>query len=559
MELREYWAVVRKYLWVIILTSALGGGAAYYFSATAPIVYKATTTLEISQGNASPSAPFSSSSASTAESAVDVLSAKIQSPVFLEKVKDRLKIDMRLEEVLSVSQVGETQFLRISAQTNDPGLSQALADTAAQTFIEEETNQQQARFQRELDDLQTKIEALEASIAETQTEIASLGSAEGESSEFDRMERSRLESQLTRDQTRLVVLLQSAEEFRMAMARYTDYISVYAPAEMSTSAVKLETVQKTLLGAATGLMIGLSIAFLLEYLDDTIRSPEDIKRTLPVAVLGTLPRLKESDDHLLTLVVGQDPFQPVSEAFRNLRTSIQFSAVDEPVRTLLVTSPLPTDGKTFTAANLAAVMAQGGRDVILVDSDLRRSVQHRVFGLPKEPGLTSTLLAPEEQEIILRETDVEGLQVVTGGARAPNPAELLASDRFQDFVAWLKEQADVVIFDSPPVLAVTDAAVLSTVVDATMLVVDHGRTRRAAAAQATERLMNVGGNLLGIVLNRLPPNGDGYYYYHYYYYGDGKGDGNGQDRGWIDRLLNPLNGRSVDNRRRKKHRGTEEE
>jgi non-specific protein-tyrosine kinase len=514
MELREYWAVVRKYLWVILLTTALGGGAAYYFSVTAPIVYKSTTTLEISQGNASPSAPFSGSSASTAQSAVDVLSAKIQSPIFLGKVKERLKIDVDLDGVFSVSQVGETQFLRISAQTNDPGLSQALADTAAQIFIEEETNQQQARFQRELDDLQTKIESLEASIAETQAEIASLDSAEGETSEFNRMERSRLESQLTRDQTRLVVLLQSAEEFRMAMARYTDYISVYTPAEMATSAVKLETVQKTLLGAATGLIIGLSIAFLLEYLDDTIRSPEDIKRTLPAAVLGTLPRLKESDDHLLTLVVGKDPFQPVAEAFRNLRTSIQFSAVDEPVRTLLVTSPLPTDGKTFTAANLAAVMAQGGRDVILVDSDLRRSVQHRVFGLPKEPGVTSALLSPEEQGIALRETDVKGLKVVTGGARAPNPAELLASDRFQDFVAWLKEQADVVIFDSPPVLAVTDAAVLSTVVDATLLVVDHGRTRRAAAAQATERLMNVGGNLLGIVLNRLPPNGDGYYYYH---------------------------------------------
>jgi capsular exopolysaccharide synthesis family protein len=259
----------------------------------------------------------------------------------------------------------------------------------------------------------------------------------------------------------------------------------------------------------------------------------------------------------LTLVVGKDPFQPVAEAFRNLRTSIQFSAVDEPVRTLLVTSPLPTDGKTFTAANLAAVMAQGGRDVILVDSDLRRSVQHRVFGLPKEPGVTSALLSPEEQGIALRETDVKGLKVVTGGARAPNPAELLASDRFQDFVAWLKEQADVVIFDSPPVLAVTDAAVLSTVVDATLLVVDHGRTRRAAAAQATERLMNVGGNLLGIVLNRLPPNGDGYYYYHYYYYGDGKEARNGGGKGWIDRLLNPRNGRSGANKRRRKQKKTE--
>jgi non-specific protein-tyrosine kinase len=535
MELRRYWAVIWRHLWLILLTTAVATGAAYYFSANAPIVYEAKTTLEVSQKSASPSAPFSDSNARTTESAVDVFSAKIQSPVFLEKVKRRLEIEMDLEGKFGVNQVGNSQFLRISVQTNDPGLSRALVDTAAKVFIEEETSQQQARFQREINNLQDKIEDLENSIAETRAEIASLGSSEGANSQFDRMERSRLESALSRDQTRLVVLLESAEEFRMAMVRYTDYISVYAPAEVSE--IGTSVLQKTLLGGATGLMIGGTLAFLLEYLDDTIRTPEDVKRSLPVGVLSALPRLQRANGQV-SLAVVEDSFHPVAEAFRNLRTSIRFSAVDEPVQTLLVTSPLPTEGKTFTAANLGAVMAQGGQRVIVVDADLRRPLQHRVFQLPKEPGLTSVMLSEEEESTVLQKTDVEGLQVVTGGPQAPNPAELVASQRFRAFVSRLKEQADTVIFDSPPTLAVSDAAVLSTLVDSTLLVVDHGQTRRPAAVQAVERLMNVGGNVLGVVLNRVPSGGDGYYYYNYYYYSDGRNGKKINDRfSWLSDLL----------------------
>jgi capsular exopolysaccharide synthesis family protein len=223
-----------------------------------------------------------------------------------------------------------------------------------------------------------------------------------------------------------------------------------------------------------------------------------------------------------------------------------------------VTSPLPTDGKTFTAANLAAVMAQGGQRVILVDADLRRPMQHRLFGLSREPGLTSDIVsAPAgaadagrdasarlfseggERWGALQETDIDGLLVLTGGERAHNPAELLSSHHFKLLVSWLEKQADVVIFDSPPVLAVTDASLLANLVDGTLLVVDAGQTRRPAAVRAVERLNDVGANVLGVVLNRLAPSSDGYYYYYYYhggYYGgeDGRSD---REAGWLARLL----------------------
>jgi capsular exopolysaccharide synthesis family protein len=552
MELRQYFAVVRKYLWLILLTTLLAAGSAFYISYTAPPVYRATTTLEIDLGADPLSDPYSISSARTIESVVRVFAARIQSPALLQEVQAYLGLQIDVEDMISVEQVGATQFMRISAESSNPALAQALAETVARIFIEQEMGQQQARFQDGLAELEARIAALEAAIAETQTQILALGSPDVESedlSEFARLELARLESQLTRDQTRLVVLLTSAEEFRLAMARYTDYITIFSPAELPATSVQTAAVRNTLLGAAAGLVVGIATAFLLEYLDDTIKSPEDVKQNLEVGVLGALPRLKSMDGHT-ALVVAEHPLQPVAEAFRNLRTSIDFSSLDRPARTLLVTSPLPTEGKTFTAANLAVVLAQSGKSVVLVDTDLRRPMVHRLAGLSKEPGLTTALLSPDQRPYVLRPTGIDGLQVVTSGSRAPNPAELLASHRFQEFVSWLTGEVDIVVFDSPPVLAVTDAAVLANLVDGTLLVVDCGETRRPAAIQAVERLTSVGGTVLGVVLNRLSASRNGhYYYYYYYYYGDG--DHSGKRRGrsrWINRLL----GRGRGRRRRRR-------
>ncbi len=523
MELRQYLAVIQRYWWLLILTTVLAAGAAFYFSVTSPSTYRATTTLEVEPGADPLDDPYSISSVDTVERAAEIFTAKIKSPVLLDEVKDRLELQMDIGGLVSVQQVGDTQFLRISAQSGDPALAQALANTVAQVFIERETQQQQARFQDGLQELQNQIKALEASIADTQLDIASLSDASGAPSEFVKLEITRLESQLSRDQTRLVVLLTSAEDFRLAMARYTDNITVHAPAELPGAPIGSRTRQNTLLGAVTGLMIGVGVAFLLEYLDDTVKSPDDVKHNLAVNVLGALPRLGSNGRP--RLIVAEQPRQPMSEAFRNLRTSIQFSSVDRPIRTLLVTSPQPTDGKTFIAANLAVVLAQGGQAVVLVDADLRHPMQHRLFGLPKEPGLSTALLDTDQRPASLQATSVDGLRLVTSGSTAPNPAELLASQRMAEFIQWLLSQADVVVFDSPPVLAVTDAAVLSSLTDGTILVLDCGETRIPAAAQAVERLADVGENLLGAVLNRLPRSSDGYYYYYHYYYGDDSRDG----------------------------------
>jgi protein-tyrosine kinase len=209
---------------------------------------------------------------------------------------------------------------------------------------------------------------------------------------------------------------------------------------------------------------------------------------------------------------------PESEAYRTLRTNIQFSSVDNPIRSLLVTSSSPGEGKSTTTANLAVVLAQTGQRVIVVDTDLRRPVLHKVFGIPNNIGLTTALLAGESlsQEDYLQPTEIDTLSVLTSGPIPPNPSELLGSHRMQHLIEVLAQAADIVIFDSPPVLAVTDAVVLGRQVDGVLVVADAGNTREHALAQAVAELQKTGANVLGVALNRLDTRRGGYYYYYYY-------------------------------------------
>jgi non-specific protein-tyrosine kinase len=271
--------------------------------------------------------------------------------------------------------------------------------------------------------------------------------------------------------------------------------------------------------------LAVGIAFLVEYLDDTIKTLEDVSAVLGLNTLGTIARLRASrrGNGAEPLVTTMEPRSPISEAFRTLRTNIQFSSVDEPVRRLLVTSTGPTEGKSLTAANLAIVFAQAGQSVVLVDTDLRRPVLHKLFDLSNEVGVTNSLLDdanPGADEWLLT-TPVENLYLLASGPLPPNPSELLGSQRMHKLVERLAQQADIIIFDTPPVLAVTDAAVLSRQADGVLVVIEAGSTREREARRALEELAQVDAPILGAVLNKVRTGRrEGYYYYRY----DGESD-----------------------------------
>ena len=219
-------------------------------------------------------------------------------------------------------------------------------------------------------------------------------------------------------------------------------------------------------------------------------------------------------EKLAELITVSEPRSPISEAYRTLRTNLDFASLDQAVKTLVVTSAGVGEGKSTTLANLAVVSAQAGRKVILVDADLRRPMLHRIFALGNETGLTTAIM--DEAAMAsppLQETGIAGLSVLTSGPLPPNPAELMASRRMEEVIAALAGQAEQVFFDTPPVVAVTDAAVLATKVDGVLLVISAGKTRREYARTAVQRLRQINARLLGTVLTnvQLGAGFQGYY------------------------------------------------
>jgi protein-tyrosine kinase len=222
----------------------------------------------------------------------------------------------------------------------------------------------------------------------------------------------------------------------------------------------------------------------------------------------------EMTEKLAELITVSEPRSPISEAYRTLRTNLDFASLDQAVKTLVVTSAGVGEGKSTTLANLAVVSAQAGRKVILVDADLRRPMLHRIFTLGNETGLTTAIM--DEAAMAsppLQETGIAGLSVLTSGPLPPNPAELMASRRMEEVIAALAGQAEQVFFDTPPVVAVTDAAVLATKVDGVLLVISAGKTRREYARTAVQRLRQINARLLGTVLTnvQLGAGFQGYY------------------------------------------------
>jgi non-specific protein-tyrosine kinase len=263
------------------------------------------------------------------------------------------------------------------------------------------------------------------------------------------------------------------------------------------------TLYFTLLAAIAGLLLAIGLASILEYLDDSMKSPEDVQDVTELATLGTVAPAKGERDgndiHQLGALLH--PRSGIAEAYRTIRTSIEFASVDEPIRTLLITSAGPGEGKTITAANLAVVFAQAGRRVLLVDADLRQPGVHVAFDLPNAHGLTTLLRSDDVSfDAIVHETAQANLRVLTTGPLPPNPAELLGTHRMRTILDRLKTVGDLVIFDSPPLEGVTDSAILSSFIDGTVLVISAGHSRRAAVRLGCESLARAHANMLGAVL-----------------------------------------------------------
>jgi succinoglycan biosynthesis transport protein ExoP len=321
---------------------------------------------------------------------------------------------------------------------------------------------------------------------------------------------------------------------RLDMFNFVDW---FQRAEPKMAPVRPSLTRNALMGLAVGLLLGLLIALAGVLLDNTVHTQAEVEELLRLPFLGLIPRIADDEraqakeigyNRNRDLFVVQNPKSAVAECARSVRTNLLFMGADRPLRKLLMTSAGTGEGKTTTSIGLAVTMAQAGNRVVLLDTDLRKPRLHRTFGVSGEVGITSVLVDAAKLDEAIKKTEVVGLDLLPCGPLPPNPADLLHSDRFKELLERLAGMYDRVLLDSPPVGVVTDAAILSQLVDGSLLVIQANRTTRESARRARRRLLDVEANIVGVVLNDLDidsaANSNQYYYYRYGYGTDGEED-----------------------------------
>ena len=346
----------------------------------------------------------------------------------------------------------------------------------------------------------------------------------------------RLERDLKLNENLYLTMKQKYEESRITEAGQMGKVHILDPALVARK-VKPNKKLNLLLGAFLALGVGAGYAFLREFIDNTVKAVEQLERK-GLTVLGIIPDMhhqsggaikkpttnpsKGGTDFRRRLITYEDPKSPVSESYRSLRTNITYASADKKIKSLLVSSPQPGEGKSTTTANLAIAFAQLRKRTLLIDADLRKPVQHNVFDQTRGPGLSEYLVGEVENiKTIIHPTKVENLFIITAGGLPPNPSELLGSTRMSALVDQLELEWDIVLFDSPPIVAVTDASMISGEIDAIIMVVKAGQTDGAAVDRALDTIKNVKAPLIGVILNGANPKtlaGKYSYYYSYYNY-----------------------------------------
>ncbi len=523
MELREYWLILRRWLWLIVLGTVLAALTAFIVSYNTEPVYQSTVTMRIDPSTGRLTNEYAG--LLVAEQLAGTYAQQMTMRPVMETAIQELANEGRpigmtpnqLAGTVTVSPVRDTQLIRLSVENTDPEMAAVIANQIADVFRFQNEQFEQDRFADSKQNLLNEMAKVEEELDATKVAIGALESLEDKASEQDReLERLTVARNVQREAYSNLVA--SYEELRIAEASEASNVVVVESAAPNFAPIRPRTMQNTMLAAAVGGMLALGVVFLVEYLDDTVKTPDDVTMVTNLSTLGAIGQIEGTyaKDKLVTLLA---PRSPLAEGYRALRTNIQFASVDGPLRTVLVTSPGPGEGKSTTAANLAVVLAQAGRQVILVDADLRRPNLHRFFELPNGQGLTTALLDFQTPAIRhVQPTAMPGLRVLTSGPIPPNPAELLGSQRQAELLQSLQEEVDVVILDSPPVLTVTDALVLAQLVNGVLLVIDAGSTRREALLKARDALVHSEGRIFGVALNRLTPRRSGYYYYQYYQY-----------------------------------------
>ncbi len=398
-----------------------------------------------------------------------------------EPVRAEVRRQLGTAPDVSVRARGSTDVVAVRAESTDARRAASVSNAYANSYIS-------FRRKQAVDELLQAAQEIQAKLSELQGQIDTLPAGPQKDSLVNQQ----------------ALFRQKLDQLQVDAALRSGGAQLVSPARAPGSPFTPKPLRTGLGALGVGLLFGIASAFLVEYLDDSVKTKEDVERLVPgLSVIGLIPAVTNWTNEEEARVVSLDePKSSAAEAYRTLRTSIQFLALENPVRTLQVTSPGPREGKTTTLANLGVALARAGQRVIIVGCDLRRPRVHEFFGLNNTPGLTSVLLGKVPLTAALQPVPAQPrLSLLASGPLPPNPSELLSSRRTLDVLTSLQAEADVVLVDAPPVLPVTDALVLSGRVDATLIVCVAGATSGKDLARTMELLDQVGAPVLGAVVN----------------------------------------------------------
>ena len=493
LELRDYLRVLRRRKGVIAICTLVVLGVALAFSLLQTPVYAGKAEILL-QPRTTDSVfdPQTGQTATDRERSVRTELRVIESEPVREAVRAQIGT---APDVTSLPQ-GQTDVVQIRADSTDARRAAETANAYARAYMD-------FRRQQAVDELLNAAQQIQGKVSDLQRQIDPLPAGP---------QKDALISQQS-------LFRQKLDQLQVDAALKTGGAQLVTPAPVPDSPFKPKPLRTGVLATGLGLFFGVIVAFVVDYLDDSVKNKDEVERLVPgLPVIGLIPAVvewtAEDDPKVISL---EEPKSPAAEAYRTLRTSIQFLALESPIRILQVTSAGPREGKTTTLANLGVALARAGQRVIVVCCDLRRPRLHEFFGVENSIGLTSVLLGKVPLTAALQPAREQArLSVLASGPLPPNPSELLSSRRTVDVLTSLQTEADIVLIDAPPVLPVTDALVLSGRVDATLVVCVAGATTRKDLARTMELLNQVDAPVVGLVLNGVTGEA-GYGYYDGYY------------------------------------------
>jgi polysaccharide biosynthesis transport protein len=510
MELKAYLKPLLKWWWMLLAAGLIAAVSTFLVTWGQPPIYQSQTTLVVGRSFYQPN-PTSTDFYQSQSLATWYADLARRQPVRQATME---ALGLSWLPSYSARMLPNSQLIEIIVTDTIPERAQVVANELANQIImqspafQREDQEQEEFIQGQLRTLEADITLTKDEIAKKQEELGGLFSARQISD--TQAEIRGLETKLSSLQATYASLLGNSNRGA------TNVLSVVESANLPRIPVGPNKAMMILLSAAIGLGLATGAAYLLEYLDDTIKTTADVKKLLKLPVIGHIPEIEKDQNDSTYLT--KNPRSAVAEAFRTLRTNLEFASVDNPLKVILVSSAAVGDGKTSVSSALATIMAQGGKTVLLVDADLRRPSIHRYLGLSNKNGLTDVFRNSIELHEALQTWNLEKVMVIPGGEPPPNPAELLGSRKMDIILDSLRKVADVVILDGPPFL-VTDAALLASKVDGVLLIVRSGHSRKNEVLYSIEQLEAAGARIVGVALNGITRSVETVYS-RYRYYGN---------------------------------------